>query len=74
MKMPMTYIGDKVTDTANTVTVWVQLEVRGKKTSKIFSHQSLQTSWILFTDPLKIQERKLKILALDLCKQDRLMI
>lgn len=31
MKMPMTYIGDKVTDTANTVTVWVQLEVRGKK-------------------------------------------
>lgn len=27
----MTYIGDKVTDTANTVVVWVQLGVRGEK-------------------------------------------
>ena len=41
----MTYIGDKVTDTANTVVVWVQLGVRGgKKTSTTFSHQCLQTS------------------------------
>ena len=31
MKMSMTYIGDKVTDTSNTVVVWVQLGVGGKK-------------------------------------------
>lgn len=71
--MLMIYTGDRVTGTANTLMVCVQLRVSKGKACKSFSHPSLQTPWILFTALLKIQGPRLKTPALDFCKQDRLM-